>query len=234
MKKKNLLINIYSGEIAPDKCNVQNLLEIESKQLTKYAPEKMITVAFKSKKKNPEENYNTKMLYSRGMCLFSVDQIWPNFTLPTYFIRLECFCSLIRGLHHVCPQILPSKKPIIWVDFRHFLNFKMSDLIHSYHVFLGLPRPTRPSTTKLVISFIVLVLRWTWPNQRRRLYRMVVSRSSIPSLFRSESELSQFFRDIPHIQRSIVRSISCSLRMSLTTGAQHSLPYNRTGRIQVL
>ena len=40
-------------------------------------------------------------------------------------------------------------------------NFEMSDLIHSYHVFLGLPRPTRQSTTKLVISFIELVLRWT-------------------------------------------------------------------------
>ena len=85
---QNLLINIYTGEIAPEECNVQRSLEIGSKQLSNFVSrlpdgfystiqKKVITMAYKPKRKesNEHETYNTEMLYSRVMCLLSVNQI---------------------------------------------------------------------------------------------------------------------------------------------------------------
>ena len=86
--RQNLLINIYTGEIAPEECNVQRSLEIGSKQLSDFVShlpdgfystiqKKVITMACKPKRKdlNVHEAYNTEMLYSRVMCLLSVNQI---------------------------------------------------------------------------------------------------------------------------------------------------------------
>ena len=85
---KKLLINIYTGEVAPGECNVQNSLEIATKQQTDYSSrlpddfyltiqKKVVTMAVKTKKKSSADQitYNTEMLYSRVMCLLSVNQI---------------------------------------------------------------------------------------------------------------------------------------------------------------
>ena len=85
---QNLFINIYTREIAPDECNVQRSLEIGSKQLSNFVSQlptgfystiqkKVVTMASKPNRKhsNEHETYNTEMLYSRVMCLLSVNQI---------------------------------------------------------------------------------------------------------------------------------------------------------------
>ena len=98
----NLLINIYSGEIAHDKCNVQKTIVIVSKQLIEFAEslpdgfyaaiqKKVITMELKGKKKGSSTGndicniYNTEMLYSCLMCLLSLLSL-VKFCLKT------CFC----------------------------------------------------------------------------------------------------------------------------------------------
>ena len=85
----NLLINIYSGEIAHDKCNVQNLVVIGSKELIEFSEslldgfyatiqKKVVTMEAKGKKNGSfagNDIYNTEMLYSHVMCLLIVGQI---------------------------------------------------------------------------------------------------------------------------------------------------------------
>ena len=87
--KNSLLINIYWGEIAHGKCNVQNSVVIGSKQLIQFAEsltndfyatiqKKVVIMKVKGKKKGSSTGndiYNTEMLYSRVMCLLSAGQI---------------------------------------------------------------------------------------------------------------------------------------------------------------
>ena len=47
------------------------------------------------------------------------------------------------------------------VSVLDMLNFGNVRLIHSLQVFLGMPRPTRPSTMSLVIAVMLLVLLCT-------------------------------------------------------------------------
>ena len=84
-----MLINIYSGEIAHDKCNVQNLVVIGSKELIEFSEslldgfyatiqKKVVTMEAKGKKNGSfagNDIYNTEMLYSHVMCLLIVGQI---------------------------------------------------------------------------------------------------------------------------------------------------------------
>ena len=99
---------------------------------------------------------------------------------------------------------------------------RRSLLIVSFHVFFGLPRPRCP-------SFLT-----TCPNQRSRLYRNKVCMLLIPSFLRRESELMWSFRHTLHVHQIIARPLHCSLSRLLTSGAQHSVAYNKTVRIYVL
>ena len=106
-------------------------------------------------------------------------------------------------------------------------------LIVSFHVFLGLPHPRCPTTSNSVMLLIQPSFLTTCPNQCSRLYRNKVCMLLIPSFLRRESELMWSFKRTLHVHRIIARSLRCSLRRSLTLGAQHSLAYNKTVRIYV-
>ena len=107
-------------------------------------------------------------------------------------------------------------------------------LIVSFHVFFGLPRPCCPTTSNSVMLLIQPSFLTTCPNQRSRLYRNKVCMLLIPCFLRRESELMWSFKRTLHVHRIIARSLRCSLRRSLTLGAQHSLAYNKTVWIYVL
>ena len=107
-------------------------------------------------------------------------------------------------------------------------------LIVSFHVFFGLPRPRCPTTSNSVMLLIQPSFLTTCPNQRSRLYRNKVCMLLIPSFLRRESELMWSFKRTLHVHPIIARSLRCSLRRSLTLGAQHSLAYNKTVWIYML
>ena len=81
-----VLINIYTGEISPDKRNVDKSVEIRNKQMKEFQeslpdgfyatlPKKVITMGNKNTKAKVVEVYNTELIHSRVMSLLSVDQI---------------------------------------------------------------------------------------------------------------------------------------------------------------
>ena len=100
-------------------------------------------------------------------------------------------------------------------------------LIVSSHVFLGLPRPCCQTTSNSVMLLIQPSFLTTCPNHRSRLYRNKVCMLLIPSFLRRDSELMWSFKRTLHVHWIIARSLRCSLRRSLTLGAQHSLAYNK-------
>ena len=80
------LINIDTGEISPDKSNVHKSIETENKQMKEFQeilpdgfyatlPKKVITMENKKKKAQVVQVYNSDLIYSRVMCLLSLDQI---------------------------------------------------------------------------------------------------------------------------------------------------------------
>ena len=81
-----VLMNIYTGEISPDKRNVGKSVEIGNKQMKEFQeslpdgfyatlPKKVITMENKKTKAKVVEVYNTELIHSRVMSLLSVDQI---------------------------------------------------------------------------------------------------------------------------------------------------------------
>ena len=96
--------------------------------------------------------------------MLDMHKFWQLITLS---LRLTFFCSHIRGLHHVRPQILLPKQSVVWVDFRHFEFWNVG-----HNTFTP-----SPSTTKFMILFIALVLRWTWPNIHSHIRGLVEYRS---------------------------------------------------------
>ena len=82
----SVLMNIYTDEISPDKSNVHKSFEIGNKQMKEFQkslpdgfyatlPKQVITMENKKTKTQVVEVYNTEFMYSRVMCLLSVDQI---------------------------------------------------------------------------------------------------------------------------------------------------------------
>ena len=82
----SVLMNIYTGEISPDKSNIHKSVEIRNKQMKEFQeslpvgfdatlPKKVKTMENKKTKAQVVEVYNNESIYSRVMCLLSVDQI---------------------------------------------------------------------------------------------------------------------------------------------------------------
>ena len=82
----SVLMNIYTGEISPDKSNVCKLVEIGNKEMKEFQeslpdgfyatlPKKVITMENKKTKAQVAEVFNTELIYSHAMCLLNVDQI---------------------------------------------------------------------------------------------------------------------------------------------------------------
>ena len=165
-------------------------------------------------------------------------------------IKCICFCQNAVCHHHSfnvsVPLTVGRTAPMFVLSFfLHSILFAGSALdsfqclrsllIVSFHVFFGLPRPRCPTTSNSVMLLIQPSFLTTCPNQRSRLYHNKVCMLLIPSFLRRESELMWSFKRTLHVHRIIARrSLRCSLRRSLTLGAQHSLAYNKTADIRAV
>ena len=91
-------------------------------------------------------------------------QILQNYTLP---ISL-CECIALKFF---------LQRSLLVGSISDILNFEMSDLIQSLQVFLGLPRPKHPLTTKFVISFIALVLQHAQTSGDAGCFQVIYTKS---------------------------------------------------------
>src|SRR6267154_620986 len=105
----------------------------------------------------------------------------------------------------------------------------MSVATHSNHVFLPLPLPVTPSTSKFLHleTQSTAVIRTTCPYHLS-LPRLTLSTLSIPNPCLSFSHDLLSFMVTPDIHLTILFSVLCSLCISSTFIAQVSLPYTST------
>ena len=105
-------------------------------------------------------------------------------------------------------------------------------ITHSFHVFLGLPRPLRPATSISVIVFMHAEERCTCPNHLSRRARSTEVTSSIPNFASRTSEGVSSCGFVPQIHRIIARSLRRSRCRSDPFGAHASLPWSMANRTQ--
>ena len=97
--------------------------------------------------------------------------MWPRnkfFKITLYQISL-CECIALKFF---------LQRSLLVGSISDILNFEMSEcLIQSLQVFLGLPRPKHPLTTKFVISFIALVLQHAQTSGDAGCFQVIYTKS---------------------------------------------------------